>query len=194
MSDRHLRDHDCDEDYFLGFYQKQGFRVGNWAGAVQGPVHQGRITFIFFSRFMLTFSPSCDPRTSQSSGVLKVCPCFTPTSQGSLAESASFSTLLFAPVSRLLIYMPAPCAAGLQVLEGTKILTSVHAENLLLTPMLHLKKIHSQKPDKIFTAFSSLSTCFTFSHPVFPGLFKIDLPQFKRSHLHGRKLGKIRKV
>ena len=27
MRDRHLRDPGCDEDYFLGFHQEQGFQV-----------------------------------------------------------------------------------------------------------------------------------------------------------------------
>lgn len=124
---------------FSDFTRNQDFRrrVG---GSCPGSCAPEKNRSYFLSQVYAHFSSACDPRISQSSGVLRICPCFNPTSQGSLAESSSFSTLLFAPVSRLLIYMPALCAAGLQVLEGTKILTSVHAENLLLTPMLHLKK------------------------------------------------------
>lgn len=139
---------------FLDFSRNKG--GGDWAGAVQGPERQGRIAFISFPGFVLTFSSAYDPRTFQSSGVLRVCPRFTPTNQGSLAESASFSAFLFPPVSRLLIYMPALCAAGLQVLEGTKILTSVHAENLLLTPMLHLKKTSFTETWQDFYSFLQL--------------------------------------
>lgn len=102
----------------------------------------------------------------------------SPPPTGGLDETASFPTLPFAPVSRLLRYMPALCVAVLlQVPEGTKILTSVR--KFSSNSNTSFKKIHSQKPDKIFTAFSSLSTWFkylrgyfTFAHPVFPGWFK----------------------
>ena len=64
-----------------------------------------------------------------------------------------------------------------------------------------LKKIHSQKPDEIFIAFSSLSTWFkyfsgyfSFSHPVFPGLLKkINFPLIKKKSFSWQKIWKDQK-
>ena len=133
--------------------------------------------------------------------LFRVCLCFISCNSGSAPESATFSTLLFAPVSRLLKYIykyiPAVWAAGLRVPEGMKISTSVHAENLLLTPMLHFKKIHSREPDKVFPAYQPdsniLEGYFTFTHPVFPGLLKIDFPLVKNKSFSWQKIWKDQK-
>lgn len=90
---------------------------------------------------LLTFPSVCGPRNPPSSR--RASQGLSLLYSGSLAESASFPTLPFVPTSRLLIYnpyIPALYVAGLQVPGGMKILTSVHAENLLLTPMLHFLK------------------------------------------------------
>lgn len=114
MSVRDLRDPDCDEDYFLVFHQEKGFQMATKREMplriVQDTASQGRIYFISFLQVhcsLVLLSMILEAR------VFQLCPCFISSNLGGVAESAGFLTLLFAPMSRLLIYILALCSACL---------------------------------------------------------------------------------
>lgn len=95
-----------------------------------------------FSRFIAHLSLVYDPGSSSSSRKSSQNFAFasSPPTLGAWLNQKKFSTLLLALMSGLLIYIPALCASGLREPEGMKISASVHAENFLLTPMVHFFK------------------------------------------------------
>lgn len=180
----------CEEDYSLGFRQEKGFRWqlgGSPHWELSGlciPLEE------FLSSPFSSSSPFLVPTILEALGLpgralsLSLLRLHQSWELGWVSKI--FNLAICTRVRVVNIHIPALCAAGFQLPEGMKILTSAHAENLLLTPMLHFLKIHSQKSDNIFTAFSSLATWFkylrgyfTFSCSVFPGLFKIDFAMIK---------------
>lgn len=164
---------------FLDFNKIKDFRWqlrGSPTENCPGSCIPGKDLLHFLSLYPLLTCPSAyDPESSSLPDQAS----FHPQQPWQCGESAGFSTLLFALMSRSLVYLPALCSAGLWVPEGMEILTSVHAENLLLTPVLHFLKIHLRKPHKIFTAFpvyrsasNSIEVILSFLALYFKNCFK----------------------